>query len=590
MGALGTLLKLRIDHYAAVTLQGFVNVVDTLGGIDVNVADGFCDPTYDEYGFTNGFGDHGRPPPPERPAGARLCPDPQGLGRERLHARRPPAGDPVRDPRPGEVRRVPERSHRAAQGARRHGRDEHPPQARARPRGDGRRRSAGARRIGRSSRIRSSVPGSTPGARSRSRTSARSGSSRRRCSPRPGPLPADRYQVPASSGKTSGSGVSNCGAAGHADARPRPRSPRRSRLPKPSAAATPDADARSRSVDRGERRRSLTDLHRDVGVEADPQPGRSTPRTALASGDEPDPRHVPGVRRRARATMRVERGVRSSRPTTCRAGEIEVRVDWSSVNYKDALATIADGKVARISPLIPGSTWRARSSGPTIRRCRPGTRSWPTATTSASPGMAATAHTRGSRPTTSCRCRRASTVEPRWPSGRPASRPRCPSRRWSDTACAPATVRSSSPARAAGSGSVAVAILAAAATRSGRRPASPTRRSASAALGAAGLVPRDEVTAESPRPLESARWAGRRRHGRAGDAAVRPADPPAGRGRRLVRQRGRREARHDRPAVHPARRRPARDGLGARCRSRTGARSGRGSRRTSGRTASTTRA
>ncbi|HEX2754730.1 MAG TPA: LCP family protein, partial [Candidatus Limnocylindrales bacterium] len=56
MGALGTLLGLRIDHYAAVNLQGFVNVVDTLGGIDVDVADGFCDPTYDEYGFTHGFG------------------------------------------------------------------------------------------------------------------------------------------------------------------------------------------------------------------------------------------------------------------------------------------------------------------------------------------------------------------------------------------------------------------------------------------------------------------------------------------------------------------------------------------------------
>ena len=56
MGALGTLLGLRIDHYAAVNLGGFVRVVDTLGGIDVNVDEGFCDPTYDEYGFTHGFG------------------------------------------------------------------------------------------------------------------------------------------------------------------------------------------------------------------------------------------------------------------------------------------------------------------------------------------------------------------------------------------------------------------------------------------------------------------------------------------------------------------------------------------------------
>ena len=56
MGALGTLTGLKIDHYAQVDLGGFVRVVDTLGGIDVNVEDSFCDPTYDEYGFTHGFG------------------------------------------------------------------------------------------------------------------------------------------------------------------------------------------------------------------------------------------------------------------------------------------------------------------------------------------------------------------------------------------------------------------------------------------------------------------------------------------------------------------------------------------------------
>jgi LCP family protein required for cell wall assembly len=55
MGALGTLLGLEVDHYAEVNLGGFVRVVDTLGGVDVNVEDGFCDPTYDEYGFTDGF-------------------------------------------------------------------------------------------------------------------------------------------------------------------------------------------------------------------------------------------------------------------------------------------------------------------------------------------------------------------------------------------------------------------------------------------------------------------------------------------------------------------------------------------------------
>jgi acrylyl-CoA reductase (NADPH) len=49
-----------------------------------------------------------------------------------------------------------------------------------------------------------------------------------------------------------------------------------------------------------------------------------------------------------------ERGVRPFRRADLPAGEVEIRVDWSSVNYKDGLAARADGKVARISPLIPG--------------------------------------------------------------------------------------------------------------------------------------------------------------------------------------------------------------------------------------------
>jgi acrylyl-CoA reductase (NADPH) len=35
-------------------------------------------------------------------------------------------------------------------------------------------------------------------------------------------------------------------------------------------------------------------------------------------------------------------------------GEVTVRVDWSSVNYKDALAVSPKGQVAQISPLVPG--------------------------------------------------------------------------------------------------------------------------------------------------------------------------------------------------------------------------------------------
>jgi acrylyl-CoA reductase (NADPH) len=55
-----------------------------------------------------------------------------------------------------------------------------------------------------------------------------------------------------------------------------------------------------------------------------------------------------------RLADRVERGIREMTPSDLPDGEVVVRVDWSGVNYKDGLATQFDGKVARISPLIPG--------------------------------------------------------------------------------------------------------------------------------------------------------------------------------------------------------------------------------------------
>jgi acrylyl-CoA reductase (NADPH) len=51
---------------------------------------------------------------------------------------------------------------------------------------------------------------------------------------------------------------------------------------------------------------------------------------------------------------RLDRGIREFHEADLPAGEVEIRVGWSSVNYKDGLATRVDGKVARISPLIPG--------------------------------------------------------------------------------------------------------------------------------------------------------------------------------------------------------------------------------------------
>ena len=53
-------------------------------------------------------------------------------------------------------------------------------------------------------------------------------------------------------------------------------------------------------------------------------------------------------------TPRIDRGARDFSAADLPPGEVEVRVGWSSVNFKDGLATRIDGKVARIDPLIPG--------------------------------------------------------------------------------------------------------------------------------------------------------------------------------------------------------------------------------------------
>jgi acrylyl-CoA reductase (NADPH) len=50
----------------------------------------------------------------------------------------------------------------------------------------------------------------------------------------------------------------------------------------------------------------------------------------------------------------VESGVRLLEVADLPSGEVRVRVDWSSVNYKDAMTTRPGNRVARISPLVPG--------------------------------------------------------------------------------------------------------------------------------------------------------------------------------------------------------------------------------------------
>jgi putative YhdH/YhfP family quinone oxidoreductase len=48
------------------------------------------------------------------------------------------------------------------------------------------------------------------------------------------------------------------------------------------------------------------------------------------------------------------RGLRNLTPAELHGGEVDIRVEWSSVNFKDGLAATAEGKVARKYPLVPG--------------------------------------------------------------------------------------------------------------------------------------------------------------------------------------------------------------------------------------------
>jgi len=71
-----------------------------------------------------------------------------------------------------------------------------------------------------------------------------------------------------------------------------------------------------------------------------------------------------------RPNGRFERGIRDAGPDGLPTGDIEIKVQWSSVNFKDGLAATEDGKVARKYPLILGIDLAGEviaSTDPTIR-------------------------------------------------------------------------------------------------------------------------------------------------------------------------------------------------------------------------------
>jgi acrylyl-CoA reductase (NADPH) len=204
----------------------------------------------------------------------------------------------------------------------------------------------------------------------------------------------------------------------------------------------------------------------------------------------------------------VLRGLRPMTPTELPDGDVEVRVTWSSVNFKDGLAAQPDGRVARISPLIPGIDLAG-----VVVSSRDAA-FWP--------GMSVLAN--GYELGTS---RHGGYAEfARLPAGWVVPMPGSLDERLSMaigtagfTAAMGVVALEAHGLRpddgpvlvtgaAGGLGRHAVGILAARGYEAWAATGKPEQADRLVALGAAGILPRSEVTAESTRPLESGRWAG----------------------------------------------------------------------------------
>jgi acrylyl-CoA reductase (NADPH) len=208
-----------------------------------------------------------------------------------------------------------------------------------------------------------------------------------------------------------------------------------------------------------------------------------------------------------RSDERVERGVREFAAEGLPPGDVEVRIDWSSVNYKDALATTADGKVARISPLIPGIDL----AGEVVASDDP-----------ALPvGAAILAHGYdlgvGRHGGYSAFTRLPAAYVVPLPPGLTARDAMAVGTAGFTAAMSVAALErhglrpGAGPVLVTGAsggvGSTAVAILAARGHEVWAGTGKPDEEPRLRAIGAVGFVGRDEMTAESSRPLESARWA-----------------------------------------------------------------------------------
>ena len=201
------------------------------------------------------------------------------------------------------------------------------------------------------------------------------------------------------------------------------------------------------------------------------------------------------------------RGLRTISPAELPGGDVEIRVDWSSVNYKDGLAATADGKVARAYPLVPGIDL----AGTVVRSAHP----------SFVPGAEVIAHGYDLGVSRHGGYAEFARVPAEWVVPLPAS---LTARESMAIGTAGFTAAMSVVALEAhglepgtgpvlvtgatgGVGSTAIAILAELGYEVWAVTGKPEQRPWLEELGATGFLTREEVAAEG-RPLDSERWAG----------------------------------------------------------------------------------
>jgi acrylyl-CoA reductase (NADPH) len=204
----------------------------------------------------------------------------------------------------------------------------------------------------------------------------------------------------------------------------------------------------------------------------------------------------------------VARGVRRFAASDLPDGDVAVRVLWSSVNFKDGLATIAGGKVARINPLIPGIDL----AGEIVASGDPAFKVGETVLAHGY-DLGVARHGGYGEYT-----RLPAGYVVRLPGGLTARQAMAIGTAGFTAAMSVAALEDHGlrpgdgpvlvTGASGGVGGTAVAILAARGHEVWAATGKADEADRLLGLGAAGIVPRDEVTAESSRPLETGRWAG----------------------------------------------------------------------------------